>query len=188
MTDLGGATRAMRAVVGTAVVAAAAFGAGGCVDTLDPSSDSSNAVVEWVIDGDTLRLEGGDEVRLLQIDAPETREDCFGRRATRALIDLTPKGSRVVLETDPDLDRVDKHGRPLRYVFVGSTNVNVELVRQGAATPYFFRNDRGRYAEELLDALDEARDDGRGLWGACPRAQLNTGLGSVTGPASTERG
>ena len=76
------------------------------------------------------------------------------------------------------------HGRLLRYVFVGRRNVNVELVREGAASPYFFRNDRGRYADDLLDAVDEAREARRGFWGACPGAELNTGLGSVTGPAS----
>ena len=38
-----------------------------------------------------------------------------------------------------------------------------------------------RYAAELLDAVDDARDAGRGYWGACPDAALNTGLGSITG-------
>jgi endonuclease YncB( thermonuclease family) len=76
---------------------------------------------------------------------------------------------------------VDEHGRLLRYVYVGDTNVNVELVRRGAASPYFFRNERGRYADDLLDAVEDARDARRGYWGACPDAELNTGLGSVTG-------
>ncbi len=68
-------------------------------------------------------------------------------------------------------------------MFVSGTNVNVALVRQGAASPYFFRKERGRYARDLLDAVDEARAARRGYWGACPRAELNTGLGSITGPA-----
>ena len=50
-------------------------------------------------------------------------------------------------------------------------------------SPYFFRNERGRYAGDLLDAVDEARDARRGYWGACPAAKLNTGIGSVTGKA-----
>ena len=62
--------------------------------------------------------------------------------------------------------------------------MNVELVREGAASPYFFRNDRGRYADDLLDAVDDAREAHRGFWGACPGAELNTGLGSVTGPVA----
>jgi micrococcal nuclease len=141
------------------------------------------ATVGWVNDGDTLTLEGGQRVRLVQIDAPELDTDCYGRPALRALIGLTPKGTRVVLVRDPALDDRDQHGRLLRYVFVGERNVNVELVERGAASPYYFRNDRGRYADELDDAVDGARADRAGYWGACPRAELEPGLGSVSGPA-----
>ena len=63
-----------------------------------------------------------------------------------------------------------------------ATNVNVALVRQGAASPYFFRGDRGRYAPDLLDAVDDARASDRGYWGACPDARLDPGRGSITGP------
>jgi endonuclease YncB( thermonuclease family) len=71
----------------------------------------------------------------------------------------------------------------LRYVRVGDVNVNVELVRRGAASPYYFRGQRGGYADELDDAVDDARDRRAGYWGACPAATLNVGLGSITGPA-----
>lgn len=160
--------------------------AGGCRTDGDapPVQDNrARATVDWVNDGDTLTLVDGRKVRLLQVDAPELQTDCYGRAALRALVELTPKGTRVTLASDSSLDDRDKHGRLLRYVFVAKLNVNVELVRRGAASPYFFRNDRGRYAEELLDAVDEARDARRGYWGACPGAELNTGIGSVTGPA-----
>jgi len=141
------------------------------------------AIVDWVNDGDTLTLQGGKKVRLLQIDAPELRSDCYGRPATRELSSLAPKGTRVRLVPDARLDAVDKHGRLLRYVFVGRRNVNVELVRRGAASPYFFRNVRGRYADTLMDAVQDARNARRGYWGACPAAELNPGIGSITGPA-----
>ncbi len=139
------------------------------------------AVVEWVNDGDTLTLTSGAKVRLVQIDAPELETDCYGRPALRALVALAPKGTHVTLASDPRLDDRDRYGRLLRYVLVGNENVNVELVREGAASPYFFRSDRGAYADELLDAVDEARGARRGYWGACPGAELNTGVGSVTG-------
>ncbi len=89
------------------------------------------ATVEWVNDGDTLTLAGGAKVRLVQIDAPELQSDCYGRAALRALIDLTPKGTRVTLVADPELDERDEHGRLLRYVFLDGLNVNVELVDAG---------------------------------------------------------
>ena len=139
--------------------------------------------MEWVNDGDTLTLEGGRKVRLVQVDAPELTTDCYGREALRALIGLTPKGTRVVLVRDPELDDRDQHGRLLRYVYVAEQNVNVELVERGAASPYYFRKERGLHADELDDAVDDARDRRRGYWGACPGAELNTGLGSITGPA-----
>ncbi len=139
------------------------------------------ATVAVVNDGDTLRTTSGLRVRLVQIDAPELHGDCYGKAALAALRRLAPPGTRISLERDPALDAVDRYGRRLRYVFVGETNVNVELVSRGAASPYFFRGDRGRYARRLLDAVDEARSTGRGLWGACPAARLDPRRGSVTG-------
>jgi micrococcal nuclease len=147
----------------------------------EPTAETTRAVVERVNDGDTLTLANGAKVRLVQVDAPELETDCYGRPALAALIALVPRGTRVRLLRDPRLDDRDRYGRLLRYVFVGDENVNVALVRSGAASPYFFRNERGRYADELIDAVDEARDARRGYWGACPRAELNTGLGSITG-------
>lgn len=125
------------------------------------------ATVEWVTDGDTLHMRGGKRVRLLQIDAPEVGEECYAGRATAELVRLTPGGTRVVLETDPGLDRVDRYGRLLRYVVRRGMNVNVELVRRGAATPYFYDGDRGRYTARLLEAVAAARRARRGMWGAC---------------------
>ena len=175
--------------VGAAAVAtcAIALTAAGCVSTgTEPPGDpaSTNATVEWVSDGDTLRLTNGRKVRLLQIDAPENGTDCYGRDATRTLIGLTPKGTRITLEADRSLDDKDTYGRLLRYVLVDGANVNLELVAQGAAAPYFFRKERGRYADALLDAAKTARNEHRGFWKACPDAELNPGLGSVTGPVS----
>lgn len=164
----------------------------GCQGPADTATDTSTAatragrqaVVAWVGDGDTLTLTSGAKVRLVQIDAPELQSECYGRAALDALVRLAPKGTRVRLVRDPSLDERDVHGRLLRYVFVGRRNVNVELVRDGAASPYFFRNERGRYADDLLDAVDDARKARRGFWRACPGAELNPGLGSVTGRAS----
>jgi endonuclease YncB( thermonuclease family) len=124
--------------------------------------------VSRVGDGDTLDVRGGERVRLVQIDAPELGDgECYARQAHRALESLARPGSRVALEPDPLLDQEDRFGRLLRYVHSGVTNVNVELVRQGAATPYFLGGDEGRYADELLEAVAEARAADRGMWSAC---------------------
>ena len=134
----------------------------------------TRAVVASAYDGDTVTLGSGQRVRLLQIDTPELGSgECYSRAARTALVRLVPLGSPVSLEADPPLDLVDRYGRLLRYVWRGSTNVNLELVRDGAAAPYFYRGQRGRYAGRLLAAATAAKAARRGLWGACPRTVLD---------------
>jgi endonuclease YncB( thermonuclease family) len=133
--------------------------------------------VARIADGDTLRLTDGRRIRLVQIDAPEPGSECFGNDAIDELAALSPPGSEVELERDPALDDRDRFGRLLRYVHAadGTVNVNLVLVERGAAAPYFFRGDRGRYADDLLDRAEAARAARRGLWGACPAARLHPG-------------
>ncbi len=132
----------------------------------DPAGDP--AVVDRVGDGDSLDLRGGDRVRLLQIDAPELGQgECFAEEALALLRGMVPPGAAILLERDSALDDVDRYGRQLRYLLVDDLNANVELVRVGAATPYFRGGEEGRYADELLAAVGEARAGGRGMWSAC---------------------
>jgi endonuclease YncB( thermonuclease family) len=138
--------------------------------------------VAAVSDGDALRLESGERVRLVQLDAPELVGECSGREARRELERLAPPGALVRLERDPRLDDRDRFGRLLRYVHAGGTNVNVALVERGAAAPYFFRCERGRHAGELLRAPRAARAAGRGLWGGCPAARLDPLRAVATAP------
>jgi micrococcal nuclease len=162
-------------------LAAAALLAG-CASGED-ASDGMEVTVERIVDGDTLVLADGKHVRLVQIDAPEAQEgECFGEEATTALEGLAPPGARVRLEADPALDRVDRFDRLLRYVTRDGRNVNLELVARGAATPYFFRGDRGRHAGELVDAAEGARDEEFGLWAACPGTRLDPTRAIRTGP------
>jgi micrococcal nuclease len=142
-------------------VVVAAFVAGGAVGA--PAS-----TVASVTDGDTLRLTNGQRIRLVQIDSPEAGQ-CYSRESRVELLRLAPVGSSIALESDPALDQVDRYGRLLRYVKRGSLNVNVELVRRGAAVPYFYDDDRGRYAGRLETAARAAKSAKRGLWRGCAR-------------------
>ena len=139
------------------------------------------ATVAFVADGDTIELAGGRRVRLLQVDAPELFGECYGPAAHLAQRHLLPAGSRIRLARDPTLEDRDRFGRLLRYVTAGATNVNVALVRRGAAAPYFFGGRRGRYADELLRAAESAVAARRGLWRACPQARLEPSRTLVTG-------
>lgn len=121
-----------------------------------------------VVDGDSVDLTSGAKIRLVQIDAPELGSgECYSLAAASTLRRLLPRGVAVGLEADPRLAQVDKHGRLLRYAWRGKANLNVELIREGAATVWLFRGERGRYANRLLAAARKARDENKGMWGAC---------------------
>lgn len=135
---------------------------------------TSSGTVASVYDGDTLLLTNGQRIRMLQIDTPEFGSgECYSRASRKALLKLTPIGSRVQLEKDSRLDNVDRYGRLLRYVHRGSLNVNVVMVASGAAAPYFYGNDEGRYAARLMAEARRAKSAKRGLWGACPSTVLD---------------
>lgn len=121
-----------------------------------------NGKVVGVSDGDTLTLLVPDgtsfkqvKVRLGEIDTPESRQP-YGERAKQALSDLAfGKPARVVVQD------TDKYGRTVGRVFVGATDVNAEMIRQGAAWAY-----RQYLKDQSLLALEaEAKAAKRGLWG-----------------------
>lgn len=150
-----------------------------------PAGANEPARLARVVDGDTIALVGGQRVRLLQIDTPEVGSgECYSRAAARELRRLLP--AALALEADPRLDQVDGYGRLLRYVHARGRNVNVELVRRGAATVYFYRGERGRYAARLLAAARAARAARRGLWGAC-RAVWNPNGPATTSPRTAPK-
>ena len=159
---------------------AAILALAGCSTSSDSAAEEAR--VARVIDGDTIETDAGERVRLVQIDAPELQEsECYAQQAGTALGDLLPPGASIRLEADPRLDDVDRFDRLLRYVHRDGTNVNLELVRRGAAAVWFFEGERGRYADELLDAARNAQDAGLGLWGACPRTPFDPERGVDTG-------
>ena len=73
------------------------------------------------------------------------------------------EGKRVRLEYD--WERRDKYGRTLAYVYLeDGTFLNAEIIRQGygfAYTRFPFK-----YMEEFRKLEQDAREGGRGLWGA----------------------
>ena len=144
---------------------------------------SGTAEVDSDRDGDTILLADGRRVRLVQVDAPELGVECWGDEAADALKRLAPAGMELRLERDPGLDDTDRYGRLLRYVYAGERDLALELVRAGAAAPYFFRGERGLHARRLVAAAHEARAKRRGLWGTCPDARLRPERQVATGPS-----
>ena len=90
---------------------------------------------------------------------------------------------------DPKLDKVDRYGRLLRYVFVGNTNINLKLVELGAAAPYFYRGEKGQYSSQMLKAAQSAKAKSLGLWKKCPGTSLiPTSAISTVRESSTKAG
>jgi micrococcal nuclease len=141
-----------------------------------PSSTTTYRV-DHVADGDTLTLATGQRVRFVQIDTPEVyfETECYGPQASAITKQLLPPGTRIRLAGEPATDSIDAYGRLLRYVFRARDNldVNVYLVRIGAAAPYFYDHRRGRYADLLERLALRARRLHLGLWGRCPHTRYD---------------
>ena len=156
--------------------------------TAEARSDAPGqlARIDHVADGDTVDLTNGQKVRLVQIDTPEVyfTPECYGSRASTITKRLLPPGTLVRLSAEPSTDSVDRYGRLLRYVVRAKDglNVNIRLVRIGAAAPYFYDHRRGRFAG-LLDRLARnARAAHMGLWGACPGTPYDPNRGVAARP------
>jgi len=140
----------------------------------EPTGPVQLATVASVTDGDTIRvlLDGQNvPVRYIGINTPETQDGVqwMGAEAAAANAALVA-GQQVVLEKD--VSETDRYGRLLRYIWLdtdaGWLLVNAELLRQGYAEVTTYPPDV-KYADALfLNAQEEARVAGLGLWGAPP--------------------
>lgn len=93
-----------------------------------PSLPSGSAVVvEDVIDGDTFKIENGNSVRILNIDAPERGERCYIESKNR--LEELILNKEVVLKEKGS----DKYCRYLREVFKDGKDIGLKLVKEGFA-------------------------------------------------------
>lgn len=139
--------------------------------SLEPSVDTYQ--VSRVIDGDTIEVisDAGvkEIVRYIGIDTPEiagpnTEAECLGNEASAYNRELV-LGKRVRLVKD--VSEVDKYDRLLRYVYVGDTQVNENLVTEGYAEAKTYPPDT-KFRELLNMAQNQAKNNKRGLWsGVC---------------------
>lgn len=135
--------------------------------------EGQQAIVSKVVDGDTIQIEGGQTIRLIGIDTPETVDSrrpvgCFGKEASNQAKSLL-SGKVVILQKD--VSETDKYHRLLRYIFLPLDNgqilfVNDYLVREGFAKVLTYPPDV-KYNEQFRQAERQAREQKRGLWGKC---------------------
>ena len=119
-----------------------------------------------VIDGDTVKLQTGDTLRYIGIDAPETKHpkkpvEAYGKEAS-AFNQKLVSGQDIQVEFD--VQQRDKYGRLLGYVFLpDGTFVNAELVKQGYAKVVTYPPNV-RYSNLFRKLQAEAVKHERGLW------------------------
>ena len=128
-------------------------------------------MVEAVIDGQTLRLDSGLEVRLIGAGAPVRPADLSDHHPWP--LAETSRSSLMSMAADKPVRlfyggrKRDRNGRALAHVFVISDAARLwlqgELVRRGLARVYSFGDNRACILD-LLDREDRARTAGRGLW------------------------
>jgi len=106
-----------------------------------------------------------ERLRLIGIDAPELGQEPWGRRAKRHLKKLLSESGWVVT-VEFDVDRRDKHGRLLGYLWnrKKGTLVNERMIEDGYAVLYSFPPNV-RYDERFTEAQKTAQSKGLGIWG-----------------------
>jgi len=129
------------------------------------------AVVDLVVDGDTLELENGRTIRMVGIDAPNRGEDFYGQALDYSL--RLVEGKKVSLEYDEYQD--DKFGRILAYVWVPCTSekgcqggrlmLNKALIEEGLAKVVIYeKRKKLKYQDELIQAEEGAKEKNLGIW------------------------
>jgi len=119
-----------------------------------------------VIDGDTVRLQTGESVRLLGINTPEIgykgkRSDA-GAEEAKAYLKKLVLNHRVLLEQD--VEKEDKYTRKLAHVFLeNGMHINAQMLRHGMAAlsihpPNF------KYEQRLKTAQNYAEKRQLGIW------------------------
>lgn len=127
------------------------------------------AMVAAVVDGDTVLLDDGRQVRLVGIQAPKLP---LGRTnfkkwpladEAKSVLAAMVMDRRVTLAYGGR--RVDRHGRQLAHLYLGDGSwVQGELLSRGMARVYSFPDNRAIVAE-MLAAEGRARRDRTGIWG-----------------------
>lgn len=143
------------------VITLLAFMMVGCSEIVESvvieDGEGEIAVVSRVIDGDTIEvLMGGTSyrVRYVGVNTPERDEVCYSS-ALQANAGMVEGQTVRMVADESDTDRFD---RLLRYIYVGDTFVNEELVKQGYAEAVLYQPDDLHYNAFLAFERQAARN------------------------------
>jgi endonuclease YncB( thermonuclease family) len=120
----------------------------------------------FIPDGDTIHLKNGLKVRLLGVNCPEIYHDQnlaqkFGKEAKAFLSTLITNKELIIKYNENN--KLDQYQRLLGEVYVGSENINLEMIKNGYAFVYSTSPDE--IAPEFYEAEKQAQEKKLGLWG-----------------------
>lgn len=127
-----------------------------------------NAVVNRVIDGDTIEVMIDDKktsIRLLLVDTPETKKpktpvQPWGTEASDFL-KKTLTGKTVKLEMQSNLD---KYGRGLAYVYLDNKSIQEQLLSKGLARVAYVYVKNPPHLKEYQDKENAAKKEKLNIW------------------------
>ncbi len=168
-------TAAVTFLVGASLSVAGIFSGGEdkkegtCSAEIVTDCDSKLYLVSKVIDADTIKLENGQKVRLIGVDAPEKGE-CYYQEGVEFATKLL-KGKYVRVEKD--ISGVDQYDRLVRYIVIPNENpkednilVNDYLIESGIALSVSSAPDL-RYRDLMATSQQDAIRKNLGLWKEC---------------------
>ncbi|PKL52163.1 MAG: nuclease [Nitrospira bacterium HGW-Nitrospira-1] len=123
--------------------------------------------VKKIYDGDTIgAVVAGrfEKIRLIGIDAPETGQRLWGKKAKKCIGSLMANAAlRISLEYDMELR--DKYGRILAYIWTQDGHmINEEMLKKGCAVLFTFPPNV-KYVERFRAAQKKAQEHKAGIWG-----------------------
>ena len=141
-----------------------------CLSFLSSPSSAGEFTIIKIYDGDTIMAEGHDivlYVLLAGVDAPEIasrnheQDQPFGQEAKQYL-------ENTILNKRVEIKGYGIGPHPYNHligeVFLGDTNINIELIKEGLAEVWREKPPEGLAIDYYFKAQEEAKKAGRGIW------------------------
>ncbi|WP_373086942.1 thermonuclease family protein [Sneathiella sp.] len=129
--------------------------------TNDYSTPMKIAGSVHIVDGDTLWMKG-QKIRLAGIDAPESQQTCISTSRSRYQCGIAARNFLKDLIADQpvqcDSRSMDKYGRLLATCYIGTRDINAEMVSAGWAVAY------RHYSDKYAAKEDIAKQAEKGIW------------------------
>ena len=128
-------------------------------------SDGDTAYIDPLRFGTTASSWDGRKARFIGVDTPEVYGDseCYGEKASSfTKRKLEGRAVKLTYGEDP----IDPYDRALVYIWLDGKMFNATLIRKGFATVEIY-SPNDRYESRFKRLQSRARQNERGLWGAC---------------------